>query len=117
EWLNKDFFKIENLKSISVTSTNATNSWKIEREKENGDCKLANARAGESLDTAKSGGVSGALSAPSFNDVSTNTAPDKTGLDKPLVAKLTTFDGFTYDVKVGSKTGEDSYYFQVVVDA
>src|SRR6185436_16301300 len=37
EWLNKDFFKIENLKSISVTSTNATNSWKIEREKENGD--------------------------------------------------------------------------------
>jgi hypothetical protein len=117
EWLNKDFFKVENLKSISVTSTNATNSWKIEREKENGDWKLANAKAGESLDTAKSGGVTGALSAPSFNDVSTNTAPDKTGLDKPLAAKLTTFDGFTYDVKVGSKTGEDNYYFQVGVDA
>jgi Domain of unknown function (DUF4340) len=117
EWLNKDFFKVENLKSISVTSTNATNSWKIEREKENGDWKLAAAKPGESLDTAKSGGVTGALSAPSFNDVSTNTAPDKIGLDKPLVAKLTTFDGFSYDVKVGSKTGEDNYYFQVAVDA
>jgi len=59
EWLNKDFFKVENLKSISVTSTNATNSWKLEREKENGDWKLADTKAGESLDTAKSGGVTG----------------------------------------------------------
>src|SRR4051812_35017244 len=92
EWLNKDFFKVENLRSISLTSTNATNNWKIEREKENGDWKLADAKAGEQLDTAKSGGVTSALSSPSFNDVGTNTAPDKTGLDKPLVAKLSTFD-------------------------
>jgi hypothetical protein len=116
EWLNKDFFKVENLKSISITSTNATNNWKLEREKENGEWKLAEAKAGESLDTAKSGGVTSALSAPSFNDVSTNTAPDKTGLDKPLLAKLSTFDGFNYDVKVGNKTGED-YYLQVAVNA
>src|ERR1043166_2053490 len=116
EWLNKDFFKVENLKSISITSTNATNNWKLEREKENGEWKLEEAKAGESLDTAKSGGVTSALSAPSFNDVSTNTAPDKTGLDKPLLAKLSTFDGFNYDVKVGNKTGED-YYLQVAVNA
>jgi hypothetical protein len=117
EWLNKDFFKVENLKSIAVTSTNATNNFKLEREKENGEWKLADIKPGEQLDTAKSGGVTSALSAPSFNDVATNTAPDKTGLDKPLVAKLSTFDGFNYDVKVGSKTGEDNYYFQVAVNA
>jgi hypothetical protein len=117
EWLNKDFFKVENLKSISVTTTNATNNWKLEREKENGDWKLVDAKSGESLDTAKSGGVTSALSSPSFNDVSTNTAPEKTGLDKPLLAKLSTFDGFNYDVKVGNKTGEDNYYLQLAVNA
>src|SRR5438477_8780338 len=32
EWLNKDFFKVEKIKSISVTTTNATNNWKLSRE-------------------------------------------------------------------------------------
>jgi hypothetical protein len=117
EWLNKDFFKVENLKSIAVTGTNATNNFKLEREKENGEWKLADAKPGEQLDTAKSGGVTSALSSPSFNDVATNTAPDKTGLDKPLLAKLSTFDGFNYDLKVGSKTGEDNHYLQFAVNA
>src|SRR6267143_3257128 len=116
EWLNKDFFKVENLKSISVTSTNATNNWSLEREKENGEWKLADAKKGEQLDTGKSSGGTSALSSPSFNDVATNTAPDKIGMDKPLLAKLSTFDGFNYEVKVGSKTGEDNYFFQVSVN-
>ena len=117
DWLNKDFFKVENLKSIAVTSTNATNNFKLERDKEGGEWKLADAKPGEQLDNGKSSSVTSALSSPSFNDVATNSAPDKTGMDKPLLAKLTTFDGFTYDAKVGSKTGEDNYFFQIAVDA
>jgi hypothetical protein len=116
EWLNKDFFKVENLKSISVTSTNATNNWKLDREKENGEWKLADGKTGEQLDTGKSSGVTSALSSPSFNDVATNSAPDKTGLDKPLLAKLSTFDGLNYEVKVGSKTGEDNYFLKMAVN-
>src|SRR5206468_11162968 len=65
EWLNKDFFKVENLKSISVSSTNATNNWALEREKENGEWKLADAKKGEQLDTGKSSGVTSALSSRS----------------------------------------------------
>jgi len=115
EWLNKDFFKVENLRSISITSTNATNNWKLERDKELGEWKLADAKPGEQLDSSKSGSVSSALSSASFNDVATNTAPDKTGLDKPLLAKLSTFDGFNYEVKVGSKGADDSYFLQMSV--
>lgn len=117
EWLNKDFFKVENLKSISVTTTNATNNWKLEREKENGEWKLSDAKKDEQLDSGKSGGVTGALSSPSFNDVATNSAASATGLDKPMVAKLSTFDGFNYDVKIGNKTGDDNYFFQMAVNA
>jgi len=116
DWLNKDWFKIEKLKSISVVTTNATNNWKISRETETGEWKLADVKPGESLDTAKSGGVTTALSSPSFNDVATGAAPGATGLDNPLVtATLETFDGHAYVAKVGNKLGDESHYFQIGV--
>ncbi len=115
EWLNKDWFKVEKIKSISVTTTNATNNWKLARESESGEWKLADAKPGEQLDTGKSSGVTSALSYPSFNDLATNSSPDLTGLNKALVARIETFDGFGYTAKLGSKTGEDNYYFQIAV--
>lgn len=119
QWLNKDWFKVEKHKSIAVTTTNATNNWKLFRESETNDWKLVDAKADEQLDTGKSSGVTSALSSPTFNDVATNNAPEQTGLNKPLLAKLETVDGFTYDVKVGNKVAPDKedYYLQVAVAA
>ncbi|MCI0743966.1 MAG: DUF4340 domain-containing protein, partial [Verrucomicrobia subdivision 3 bacterium] len=118
EWLEKEFFKIENHKSISLTSTNVTNSWAVVKESQTNDWKLADAKANEVLDTGKASGVTSALSYPSFNDVATNTTPEKTGLDKPLVAKIETFDGFKYDVKIGKKVEDkEDYYIQLAVNA
>jgi hypothetical protein len=118
-WLNKDFFKVEKLKSISVTHTNAADSWKLAREAENGELKLADAAAAEQLDAGKSAPAGNALSYPSFTDVvSPEAKPDATGMDHPLVAKVETFDGFTYSVKVGNKAaGADDYHLSVVVTA
>lgn len=114
DWLNKEWFKVERLKGVSVVTTNATNNWKLVRENETGSWKLDGAKAGEELDSAKSGSSTSALSFPTFNDVATNTAA--AGLDKPLVtAILESFDGFTYTVKIGSKSGEDNYHFQMTV--
>lgn len=117
-WLSKDFFKIEKLRSISVVSTNATNSWKLTRDTEGGDLKLADKKEDEPFETTKASSVGYALSSPSFNDVvSPEAKPEETGLNQPLVATLETFDNFTYTVKVGSKTGEDNYHLQVAVKA
>ena len=113
EWLNKDWFKVEKLKSVSVTSPTPTNSWKLTRETEAGEWKLADAKPGEQLDTGKSGASTSALTYPSFNDLATNASPEATGLDKATVAKLETFDGFTYTAKIGGKSGEENYYFQI----
>jgi hypothetical protein len=115
DWLNKDWFKVEKLKAIAVTSTNATNSWKLTRESETAEWKLADAKPDEGLDAAKSGGVTSALSYPSFVDVATNSSADATGLGKAMVAKLDTFDGFTYTAKLGGKSGEENYFFQIAV--
>ena len=85
QWLNKEFFKVEKPKSIAVTFPAATNSWKITRETESADWKLADAKAGEQLDTGKVGGVSNPFSSPSFNDVAVDAKPAELGLDKPTV--------------------------------
>lgn len=107
-WINKDFFKIEKIKSVSVTSTNGT-SWTLTRDKEGGELKLADAKADEVLDQAKAGGPGNVFGFPSFTDVSpASTKPEETGLNHPTIAKITTFENFAYTVQIGlAPTGED----------
>ncbi|HKQ38231.1 MAG TPA: DUF4340 domain-containing protein [Verrucomicrobiae bacterium] len=118
DWIDKEFFKIEKHKSIAVSSPNVTNTWKIARESETNEWKLVDAKAGEQLDGGKAGSVTSVLAYPSFTDVATNSAPDQTGMDKPVVAKIDTLDGFSYDVKIGKKVADDrdDHYLQVAVN-
>ena len=108
-WLNKDFFKVEKPKSIAVTFPEATNSWKLTRETEAGEWKLADVKPGEQLDVSKVSGVSSPLSYPSFNDVLPLDTKVATGLDHAKTLTVETFDGFTYTAKVGDKTNENLY--------
>jgi hypothetical protein len=53
-WLNKDFFKVEKIRSVAVAFPMATNSWKVARDTETGtDWKLADAKPEEKIDSAK----------------------------------------------------------------
>jgi len=107
-WLDKDFFKVSKTKAVSVEFPATTNSWKVTRDTESAEWKLADAKADEKLDSSKVSGINYALSSPSFADVLRGgTNPEQTGLDKPTVITLQTFDNFTYTLKVGSKTNDD----------
>ena len=117
QWLNKDFFKVEKVKSVSVTSPNPTNTWSLSRESENGEWKMAGLKEGENFDASKASSLNYALSSPSFNDVvSPEAKPEETGLDESTVAKLETFDGFAYTVTLGD-TNEDNIHLKVDVAA
>ncbi len=107
-WLNKDFFKIERPKAVAVTFPIATNSWKIVRDTESGDWNFADAKGDEKLDQARASGVSSPFASPSFNDVQPpGGAPETSGLDKPTIVTVDTFDDFTYTVKIGTKAGDN----------
>jgi hypothetical protein len=117
-WLDRDFFKIEKLQSVSFVSTNSTNSWKLTRESENAPWVLADTNAGETLDSNKVSSLAGEVSYFSFVDVATNTAPAVTGLDRPLALTLATFDHFTYELKIGRKIPDNNnFYMTVAVSA
>jgi len=115
-WLVKDFFKVEKIRSVAVAFPVATNSWKLSRETESGEWKLAEPKSGETLDSAKTSSYSYALSSPGFVDVWLNASPEQTGLDKPTVITLETFDDFKYAVNVGAKTN-DNHALTVAVTA
>src|SRR5262249_33878596 len=116
QWLNKDFFKIEKPRTISVTFQNPTNSWKLTRETETGEWKLADAKPEEKPDSSKISGVTNPFSSPSFNDVVTSSNAEELGLGKPTVIAVDTFDNFSYTVKVGQKTN-DAYAVALGVSA
>ncbi|HPC60082.1 MAG TPA: DUF4340 domain-containing protein [Verrucomicrobiota bacterium] len=116
QWLAREFFKVEKARSISVEHREATNSWKVTRETETDAWKLADAKDGEALDTSKTSSLNYALNSPTFVDVLVDPNPADFGLDQPRKVTLETFDGFTYELKVGNKTNEN-YALQVAVSA
>lgn len=109
QWLNKDFFKVEKIRTIALAFPVATNSWKITRGAESAsEWKLGEAKPAEQLDSSKTSSFSYALNAPSFSDVlPADAKPAEAGLDKPTVATIETFDNFTYTLKVGQKTNDN----------
>ncbi|MEM0896812.1 MAG: DUF4340 domain-containing protein [Verrucomicrobiota bacterium] len=104
-WLDKKSFVVENTKSIKVThpDEDAPESFKIERENDGGEWKLAGAQEGEELDTSKMGNLGTVFNSESFYDVlvGEEASDESTGLDTPILVQMHTFDGFTYDVKIG----------------
>ncbi len=110
-WLDKNaFFKVEKIKSVTVTGNAPEESWKISRETETGDLKLDAPAAGEDFDGAKASPISSAFSFVQFVDVLPAAEAAKAALDKPLrTAVIETFDGFTYTIKVGAAEGENNY--------
>lgn len=118
EWLKSDFFKITKLKSIQVThsSTNSY-SWTVNREKENGDWKLAGLEDGEEGESGKLSAIGNPLGSPNFQDVVVEAKDEDLGFDKPINIQLKTFEGFTYDLTVGKQNEDNDYPIRVKVSA
>jgi hypothetical protein len=119
QWLNKDFFKVEKVKSVAVNfPEKPASSWSAFRETENGEWKLGDVKEGEKFEASKASSLNYALSSPSFNDVaSPELKPEESGMAQPIAAKLETFEGFTYNVHVSGKTNEENHYLKVNVQA
>jgi hypothetical protein len=117
-WLNKDFIKIEKVQSATVTHPEETDSWSTSRDSDTADMTLAELAEGEELDSTKSYSLKNILSSPSFNDIADPSASeDDLGFSEGIKAQLKTFDGFTYDLKIGKADSEDNYPISLSVSA
>lgn len=101
-WVDKSFFKIELIKTIELVTGNKDEDWKLVREEPEGDLKFANPRPGEEIDPAKVSSMRAAFSNPQMEDVFHGDAAKEQKTDAATF-KITTFDGFTYEIATGAK--------------
>ena len=100
-WLDKDFAKIERIKTLTVAGEGG---WKITRDVEWGQWKFAG--GGGELDASSAVGAVNGLGQLSFNDVVTGVKPEDEGKLTAVVAE--TFDNLAYTLKIAkSKSGPD----------
>ena len=115
-WLDKGFVKVEKLQSAEVTHPAAEDSWAISRDSDTADMVLAGLAEGEELDSTKSYSLKNILSSPSFNDIADPNA-EADDQEGGITAKLTTFDGFTYDLEIGPEDSDTNYPITIKVSA
>ena len=108
KWLTRDFIKVENAKTITLAGATPAMNWKLTRDAATSPLKLADAKPGEELDVTKASSIAALFSYAPVADVMAPDAPvAETGLDKPAVATIETFDGFVYTLKIGKPVGEN----------
>lgn len=116
EWIDKSFFKVEGVQSIEIVRGDPTIDWKLTRDDEEGDYKLANATEEETLDQTKVSSMKSAFSNPQMEDVFIGKAVEENKADKTTF-KISTFDGFEYTIKVGEKNDLNELPLTVAVSA
>lgn len=104
-WLNKEFFKVDRIRTLAVGPEGAAPSWKIAREEEWGQWKFA--AGGGTLNPSAAVSAVNKLGSLSFQDVAVEPKPEA-GV-KPTVIVAETFDNLVYTVKLAKRAGsEDS---------
>jgi hypothetical protein len=107
-WLKRDFFSIENVKSIKLAGQDESQRWTLTRENATAEWKLADAKPDETIDSAKVSSLPTVFSHARFADVlAPDAKPEDTGLDQPATATFETSDKFTYVLKIGKPNGEN----------
>jgi len=104
-WLNKEFFKVDRIRTLAAGPEGAAPSWKISRDEEWGQWKFA--AGGGVLNPSAAVAVVNKLGSLSFQDVAAEAKPQTEG--KPTVMVAETFDHLVYTVKLAKKAGSDDY--------
>jgi hypothetical protein len=116
-WLDKKFFKIENPKFVGLVSPDPAKNWELVRETPNSKWTLNGANPGEALNRENLARATEIWNWPTFMDILSNPPPESTGLDKPTVVTVVTFDNVAYTLKIGNEVGDGYHYMTVSVAA
>jgi len=113
EWLAKELVRLERPKSLTAIGPDGKEKWSVFKETEAGDWKLAGSTG--RLDGRRAQDASSALYGLRIADAAAGVSDAEAGLDKPTLVRATTFEGWTYEVRIGKPAPQDRYYVKTSV--
>jgi hypothetical protein len=111
-WLAKELMRLERPKSLVVSGPDGRERWSVSKETEGSDWKLAGAgkfNSGRAQDAAS------ALYGLRIADAAAGVSDAEAGLDKPTRVRATTFEGWTYEVRIGKPAPGGRQYVKTSV--
>ncbi len=102
EWIDRSSFQVEKVKTLEVRYPDG-GGYRIERDGDTAEWRLAGAKPGEKLEVTKANAASYSLSLLELADV----APKGTKLESPVSIQATTLDGLAYWIEVGKLQGDN----------
>jgi hypothetical protein len=112
QWLARDYLRAERIRSLSIAGPDGKERWAIARDAESQGWKWT---APGKLDAGKAQDAVNALYSMQIADAATGVSDTDAGLDKPLVARAESFDGWIYELRIGKPAPEDRYYVRTSV--
>ena len=111
-WLIKEIVRVE--RPVGMTSTQGGKPrWAFARENDTVLWKFAG--SSEALDQQKAQDIANVLYSVNLVDVADPAKVSMGPNDKPIMVKMKTMDGYTYEVQLGEKTDKDLYPFKFSV--
>jgi hypothetical protein len=109
-WLTKELLRAERVKTVTSIGSDRRTRWTLVRDKDDTDWRFAG--SSERPDLQKATDAAGAFGWMDLVDVVVDPQNTETGLSHAITLRAETFDGLTYTVRVGDRTG-DNYYVAV----
>lgn len=111
-WIARDYLKVERIRSLMVLGPDRKERWSVTRSDEAAGWKWS---APGKLDGGKAQDAASALYAMRIDDVAAGASDAEAGIDKPVTARAQTFDGWTYELRIGKPAPEDRYHVRASV--
>jgi hypothetical protein len=112
QWLARDYLKVERVRSIAALGPDGRARWEVTRPDEAAGWKWSGPGK---LDGGKAQDAASALYSMRIDDAAAGVSDAETGLDRPVTVRAQTFDGWTYDLRIGRPAPEDRYYVKASV--
>lgn len=107
QWLARDYLKVERVRSIAAVGPDGKERWAVMRPDEAAGWQWSTPGK---LDGGKAQDAASALYSMQIADAAAGVSDAEAGLDKPVTVRVQTFDGWTYDLRIGKPGPEDRYY-------
>jgi hypothetical protein len=112
EWLAKELLRLERPKSLAAVGPDGKEKWSVSKASEAGDWKLA---AAGKFDTRKAQDAASALYGLRIADAAAGVSDADAGLDKATLIRAATFEGWTYEVRIGKPAPGARHYVKTSV--